>query len=200
MPRQPQIPVIAGFARILAPCTGLLLAAGGLFMAVSVVVPASAQDPARPRRLPSEVIALDTTPLERLPNVPFPMPPELEGVDLNKQSEESVALKSDSCLSCHLDAQDPHCKPSIRLGCTDCHGGNRHVVNPTPGVFRGGRPAGGPGGCPAAPPAKYPTAWRNSSNPVRSYTLLNRESPDFVRFVNPGDFRVAHVSCGTTNC
>ncbi len=36
-------------------------------------------------------------------------------------------------------------------------------------------------------------AWRK---PVRSYTLLNHESPAFIRFMNPGDLRVAHISCG----
>jgi hypothetical protein len=29
---------------------------------------------------------------------------------------------------------------------------------------------------------------------------MNHESPEFVRFVNPGDLRVAHLSCGTTGC
>ena len=42
--------------------------------------------------------------------------------------------------------------------------------------------------------------WRSSANPVRSYTVLNHENPEFIRFVNPSDFRVAHISCGTTNC
>ena len=40
---------------------------------------------------------------------------------------------------------------------------------------------------------RFPEAWRPSANPVRSYTLLNHESPEFVRFVNPGDLRVAHI-------
>ena len=35
---------------------------------------------------------------------------------------------------------------------------------------------------------------------MRSYTLLNHESPEFIRFVNPGDFRIAHISCGTAGC
>ncbi len=40
--------------------------------------------------------------------------------------------------------------------------------------------------------ARFPKAWGGSSrNPERSYTLLNRESPEFLRFVNPGDLRVA---------
>jgi hypothetical protein len=60
--------------------------------------------------------------------------------------------------------------------------------------------ASGRRSCPAAPPARNPGAWRSSANPVRSYTLLNHESPDYVRFVNPGDLRVNHISCGTVNC
>src|SRR5262249_51571827 len=31
-------------------------------------------------------------------------------------------------------------------------------------------------------------------------TMLNKETPEFVRFVNPGDLRVAHISCGTVGC
>ena len=56
---------------------------------------------------------------------------------------------------------------------------------------------------PAPRPRNAPTFSRGSpmpgpvpANPVRSYTLLNHESPEFIRFVNPGDLRVAHISCG----
>ena len=30
----------------------------------------------------------------------------------------------------------------------------------------------------------------------RTYALLNRESPEFIRFVNPSDYRVVRESCG----
>lgn len=44
----------------------------------------------------------------------------------------------------------------------------------------------------------YPDAWHypSSANPERTYTLLNKESPEFVRFVNPSDYRVARQACG----
>ena len=44
----------------------------------------------------------------------------------------------------------------------------------------------------------YPDDWHypSSANPVESYTLLNRESPEYVRFVNPSDYRVARQACG----
>lgn len=44
----------------------------------------------------------------------------------------------------------------------------------------------------------YPDAWHypSSANPERSYTLLNKESSEFVRFMNPSDYRVARQACG----
>ena len=49
----------------------------------------------------------------------------------------------------------------------------------------------------AHPQPTLPGAWHDSSaNPQRSYTLLNKESPEFIRFVNPSDYRVAREACG----
>src|SRR5205807_4619417 len=87
-------------------------------------------------------------------------------------------------IACHRDAHDPHYKETVRLGCIDCHGGNADATLKEDAHI--------------AP--RFPDAWRTSANPVRSYTLLNHETPEFVRFVNPGDLRVAHISCGTANC
>jgi hypothetical protein len=108
------------------------------------------------------------------------MPAELQGLDLLRQTDEEAAAKSVGCITCHQGARDPHFKDTVRLGCVDCHGGD-------PGATAKER---------AHVTPRFPAAWRTSANPVRSYTLLNHESPDFVRFVNPGDLRVAHVSCG----
>ncbi len=43
-----------------------------------------------------------------------------------------------------------------------------------------------------------PKTWHypSSANPPHSYTILNTESPEYVRFVNPGDYRIAEESCG----
>jgi hypothetical protein len=115
---------------------------------------------------------------------PYPVPPELQGVDLRQQTSEEAAAKSHSCVCCHETVHDPHGSQALQLGCTDCHGGDATAmvkelahVHPRMG-----------------------DAWPTSANPVRTYTLLNYESPEFIRFVNPGDLRIAHISCGTSGC
>jgi hypothetical protein len=118
------------------------------------------------------------------PNDPFPMPPEWANVRLMEQSDDDVRAKSASCAHCHQNSKDPHCKPTVRLGCTDCHGGDASCFEKEKSHIS----------------PRFPEYWRNAANPQRSYTLLNHESPEFVRFVNPGDFRIAHISCGTSGC
>jgi hypothetical protein len=115
---------------------------------------------------------------------PFPMPPELAGVDLLKQTAEQAFAKSAGCVQCHQNTSDPHAKETLHLGCCDCHGGDPYAACKEKAHV--------------AP--RFPDAWPTSANPVRSYTLLNHEAPDFVRFVNPGDLRIAHLGCGTANC
>lgn len=100
------------------------------------------------------------------------------------QTEQAALRKSAGCIECHHNAHDPHEKKTLHLGCIDCHGGN-----PTTTVKESAHVA-----------PHFADAWRSSANPVRSYTLLNHEYPDFIRFVNPGDLRVAHLSCGTAGC
>src|SRR6266404_286498 len=114
----------------------------------------------------------------------FPTPENLQQVDLLRQSPEEAAVKSTSCVECHKDTHDPHFKDSLHIGCVDCHGGNaasftKETAHVSP---------------------RFPEAWKTSANPVRSYALLNHENPEFIRFHNPGDLRVAHLSCGTAGC
>src|SRR5687767_12400397 len=58
------------------------------------------------------------------PDDPFPMPPELVGVNLLGQSAAERDRKSAGCVTCHQTVGDPHQKPTLRIGCTDCHGGD----------------------------------------------------------------------------
>src|SRR5712692_6418277 len=115
---------------------------------------------------------------------------------LLSQTAEETNRKSAGCLSCHAPIETPsmHTNPAVQAGCVDCHGGTASVFVP----------AGAAQGSAAYEQAKmqahvqprFPHAWRSSANPEESYTLLNKEAPEFVRFVNPGDLRVAPEACG----
>ena len=141
---------------------------GSKFHAPSVPAPAGA-DPWGPARA-----------LGIAGNDSYPIPAELVGVDLYRQSKSDAAIKSQSCIHCHTDVGTMHPPNSVNIGCIDCHGGNPYVFSKE--------------GAHVAP--RYPNLWPTSANPVRSYTLLNHECPEFIRFVNPGDLRVAHIACG----
>lgn len=97
------------------------------------------------------------------------------------QSKTTVMANSRGCIECHEKAHDPHDSPFVRLGCTDCHGGD-----PTPGLTMKQ----------AHVAPKNPVFFESSANPSASDVLLNHESPEFIRFVNPGDLRVAKTTCG----
>ena len=114
-----------------------------------------------------------------------------------KQTQAAADAKSAGCNSCHTssDARTMHVSAAVILGCTDCHGGDPTVH----------RPAGAPAQAAvdtarnaAHVVPRYPSAWHypSSANPERSYALLNKESREFVRFVNPSDYRVASQACG----
>jgi len=115
-----------------------------------------------------------------------------------RQTIEAMMAKSQGCTSCHVQSDAPtmHATPAVRLGCTDCHGGDAKVRgNPE-------LPHDHPDYVAARDLAhvlpKYPESWHwpSSANPKRSYALLNREAPEFVKFVNPSDYRVVREACG----
>ena len=112
---------------------------------------------------------------------PFPTPAHLRTIDLSKQTKAEADIKSAGCIQCHEHTGDPHEKGTVNLGCVDCHGGHANTtIKERAHVM-----------------PRFADAWRTSGNPVRSYALLNHESPDFIRCVNPGDLRIAHISCGS---
>jgi hypothetical protein len=123
-------------------------------------------------------------------------------IGFGSQAASQPAPKVEACVSCHGLIEPMHKygttetleklkdgKDAVGLSCTACHGGNPVAklkeeahVNP-----------------------KFPDEWRrvgkySGANPERSNTLLNRESWEFVRFVNPGDLRVAAKTCGSASC
>ena len=110
----------------------------------------------------------------------------------------SAEEKSAGCMSCHeeTDAKSMHANPGVVLGCTDCHGGDATV-------FASGRESKWSDAYysvfeRAHVLPTYPEDWHypKSQNPEISYALLNKESPEFVRFVNPSDYRIVEEGCG----
>jgi hypothetical protein len=110
--------------------------------------------------------------------------------------------KVEGCVSCHGLIEPMHKygttetleklkdgKDAVGLSCTACHGGNPVSRVKDEAHVR----------------AMYPREWRrdgkySGANPERSNTLLARESWEFVRFVNPGDLRVAGRTCAGSAC
>jgi hypothetical protein len=108
------------------------------------------------------------------------------------QAPEAARLMSVGCESCHTDSDEKtmHQNPAVKLGCADCHGGDATVLLPA-GVMPGPEYDSHKQRAHVAP--LYPEAADQSE---RRYTLSNAESPEYVRFRNPGDLRVADEACG----
>ena len=100
-------------------------------------------------------------------------------------------------MSCHTatDSHTMHQNPAVVLGCTDCHGGDAKVEaggvrRENPEYLSRMRKAH------VLPRDERAWNWPSSATPERTYTLMNRESPEFIRFINPGDLRAAREACG----
>ncbi len=115
------------------------------------------------------------------------------------QTDRQVLDKSEGCLSCHTDmaSHTMHANPAVKLGCVDCHGGDANVVK-TSSLLRSSSEYAALRDAAHVLP-RYPDAWHypSSANPERTYTLLNKEASEFIRFINPGDLRVADQACGS---
>ena len=114
------------------------------------------------------------------------------------QSPTEARAKSAGCLTCHSATEQAtmHANPGVVLGCTDCHGGDAMVMLPAGATHGGAAYRTLIEQAHVLP--RYPQSWGHPSaaNPERSYTLLNRDSPEYIRFVNPSDYRVAREACG----
>lgn len=116
------------------------------------------------------------------------------------QTEAQAKGKTDGCMSCHTatDNHTMHANPAVILGCTDCHGGNAQIhvgqevaKNPKSHEYRVALDQ-------AHIIPRNERFWKypSSANPEVSYTKLNKEHPAYIRFINPGDLRVAREACG----
>jgi hypothetical protein len=137
---------------------------------------------------------LPAKPYEHLPtssgfgpdtSLPGPPAPTRSGVKRNwiDQTWDEARRKSAGCIECHktTDAHTMHASPNVVLGCTDCHGGDaKRGLNIVQAHVR----------------PKNPEFWQTSANPRNANVVLNHESAEFIRFINPGDLRVAQEACG----
>ena len=119
-----------------------------------------------------------------------------------RQTLADATAKSQGCESCHLnygtgnDHRTMHANPGVVLGCTDCHGGKAAVHKPPESEPGDKRYRQAMALAHILPRDPFRWNYPSSANPPGSFTKLNRESPQFIRFVNPGDLRVARESCG----
>ena len=89
-------------------------------------------------------------------------------------------LAVSGCLTCHKNIEPMHSSAAVRLECVDCHGGDAAATTKEKAHVQ----------------PRHPENWKTSANPPRTYTRWTDESPEFVKFVNPGDLRVAQETCG----
>ena len=99
---------------------------------------------------------------------------------LMRQTQSEADAKSVGCLTCHQGIEPMHTSAAVKLACTDCHGGDGNARTKDAAHIK----------------PTHPEIWKTSANPQRSYTALLRETPEFVKFINPGDLRVSQETCG----
>jgi hypothetical protein len=76
----------------------------------------------------------------------------------------------------HFDGDD-----ELDIGCADCHGGD---ANETRNKEK------------AHVQPRNRKLWKSTANPEQLNAAWLKESDEFIRFINPGDFRAADISCG----
>ena len=129
------------------------------------------------------------------------------------QGQQASSPRLDGCVTCHGQIEPMHKygttetldalkdgKDAVGLTCTGCHGGNpvpRKTGDDPKSIQQIKNEA--------HVRAKFPNQWQrdgkySGANPERTNTLLARESWEFVRFINPGDLRVAAKTCGGGAC
>lgn len=122
---------------------------------------------------------------------------------LAAQSEQTmtpVVPGSAGCVSCHgqTDSASMHPTNTVQITCTECHGGDALVMrpansNPQDHAYANAKAS-------AHPKPKIVSLWKTAANPVRAAADWLKEDKDYIRFVNPGDLRVAEQTCGSSKC
>jgi hypothetical protein len=125
---------------------------------------------------------------------------QVQQSSLIRQTQADVEQKNAGCVSCHVSTDEPTMHPTrtVRLACTDCHGGDSTASLPAgtaqnSATYEQVKKR-------AHPQPREAQLADSSGNEVRAYTKWLRESSEYIRFVNPGDLRVAAQTCGTAGC
>ena len=114
------------------------------------------------------------------------------------ESPEEARSQSAGCTSCHTatDSASMHAEATVVIGCADCHGGDPNVmVSGSPGseAYKQAERR-------AHIQPRFADDLARGGHPVRVYARWLQESQEFIRFVNPGDLRVAQQTCGSSGC
>src|SRR6202158_699878 len=128
---------------------------------------------------------------------------------LLEQTQMEANIKNAGCISCHRTTDEPTMHPTgtVRLGCTDCHGGTAEAkvsanVAPDSVEYQQVKTKAHPHPRSKVARSKFEQgdAVENPRNRQRLYTKWLQESAEYVRFVNPGDLRLAPETCGSGGC
>src|SRR5438034_5692703 len=65
------------------------------------------------------------------------------------QTQSAADEKSRGCVTCHKNIEPMHASPAVKLGCTDCHGGNAAATTKDAAHVK----------------PLHPEIWRTSANP-----------------------------------
>ncbi len=127
---------------------------------------------------------------------PVSAKPPLSQTQVRAAPEQGAA--SQGCISCHTqtDSATMHETETVKITCVDCHGGNGEITVPqglqaSSSDYRSAQ-------------ARAHVLSKNSRDDLatgrRVYTNWLKENLEYIRFVNPGDLRVAEKTCGTSGC
>ena len=116
-------------------------------------------------------------------------------VSLRAAPAAAAPASSAACVKCHAGIEEMHPEASIKdpatgkeetrtLTCVECHGGNGSATEKAQAHVQ-----------PRNKDMFGVREYRKSS-----YAAINGETPEFIRFMNPSDLRIADRTCGTSNC